>query len=74
MKQAIENIKKKLDGLGYTWDVQLIGQRDGLDVYRAVVPDAHTGYPFVYLCDGPEIKKEIQGPEALEIVVEFVKE
>lgn len=53
--------------------IEYLGKYVGMDAYHAYIPDAVTGFPFVYVVNGKHIK-EITGFDALEIINEFIKE
>jgi len=66
--KAITNI------LDDSFKVEYLGKHEGYDAFHAYIPDACTGFPFVFLCEGEMLCKEINGFDALDIVTKFVKE
>ena len=54
----------------YGPNLSLIGNKDGWDIYHFDFPaGSFTGYPFLFLHKEGHKAKEVNGPEALELIL-----
>lgn len=69
-KQVIKAGKFSADHIKY---IEYLGKYKGADVYHFAVPDAITGFPFIFLYKEGKVQ-EIKGFDALHITDLFVKD
>ena len=69
-KQVIEIGKFTADQIK---DIKYLGKYKGSDVYHYAIPNAETGFPFIFLYKDGKVQ-EINGFEAIRITVLLVKD
>lgn len=73
-RKVIEKIKSMLNDSDVDgFAVHSLGRYKYYDAYEAYIPNAHTGFPIVFLCEGEKINEEINGFESLDVIAEIRK-
>lgn len=69
-KEIPDFLRKKYDD---DYNIDYLGRYNNMDAYNVYIPEGCTGLPRVLLCDDKEIKEDLFGFEAMQVIDKFIK-